>query len=159
MSKFNPLFAATQARLLRRARTEAALDVATTVAATPGATDGDSGAHPNTPVPGQAARDAGKSAVNPTVRADRGPGEVAEAGRRPAKKAAKKAAKKEAKGKVAERTSTVGLFPGCTVKVIELSTGQTVERHAVVTKVDGREITVKGGDTYHQDQYQFLRIS
>lgn len=146
------LFAATQAKLLRRARTEATLDIDTTIANTEGSTDDASGAHANTEVAGQTAKDAGKSAVNPTVNADRGPGDMAPGVKESKTKPAKKAS-------VTEKASTVGLFPGCLVKVVEISSNKTVERHVAVTKVNGKVITVKGGDEYDQDKYSFVRLS
>jgi hypothetical protein len=150
-SSRSTLAAITTADLRRRARMESMLDIDTTVVNRDGSTDSASGANPNSEVPSQSAREAGRSVVNPTVKADRGPGVMAPG--------VKSTSVKESKAPVMERSTTTGLFPGCLVKVVETATHKTVERHVAVTKVQGKTITVRGGEVYSQDKYTFLRIS
>jgi hypothetical protein len=143
--------ARTHRALLKRA--ESYLDVDTTIDHADGTTDAGSGAHHNQDVPGQTARDAGKTRANPSVSADRLPGELPDGVESP------KPQTESTMSQLNERASTVGLFPGCTVKVMETASKKVVERHAIVTRVSGKEITVSGGETYSQDRYTFLRMA
>lgn len=156
MSSFSKKAIASAAAATLRRTAESYLDVTTTVVRNDGSTDDGSGGNLNKDVPGQDAVDAGKTRENPSVNASRLPGELPDGVQTP-----KPGVNTEStmSHQLNERSSAVGLFAGCTVQVKETKSGKTVERHAIVTGVKGREVTVQGGETYSQDQYTFVRMA
>lgn len=161
-----------QARLRQQA--EAISSAATTIGRGDGGTEDASGSSPNRPVRSQSPTDAGQSHANPTVQADRDPGELPDgvrsihgrAGGRftahttestmatPSTAPISEAGKND---RIGQKT-TVGLFAGTFVRVIDKATNEMVDR-GIIRYVHKDKIELKGGDEYDQEHYTFVRIA
>ena len=134
---------------------ESYLDIDTTIAHEEGSTSDGAGSNPNSSVPGQSPQDAGKPAINHSVNADRIPGELPD----DVETVHGSGIQESKMQNLQEKASTVGLYPGCMVKITDIKTCKVAERHAQVIKVDRKEVTVQGGEVYSQDKYKFLRLA
>lgn len=149
------LYARTKAAI----RAEAELDIDTTIARKDGSTDDGSGSNPNPAVTtNQTAQDAGKTHENPSVNADRLPGEMADGVDSNAETGNPQGVKPGVSGNVTERSVNTGLFAGTFVKVIDLKSGKQVDK-GIVRKVGHHTITLDGDETYDQDKYKFIRLA